>query len=375
MRSQRTRGAASVRTVVLAVAVLTASAVATVTYNKASSELIESASDNLYALMELRRDELADYYESVRDGTLFWARNPFLRPALPAFIEAWNELGGDRQATLQRLYIEENPHPVGQKGRLEDAGDGSSYSATHAQYHAFLKRFISQWGFYDVFLFDPAGNLVYSGFKESDFATNFVTGPWRDTDLGRAFRAARDSARRGHFVMFDFAPYPPSHDAPASFTASPVVDDDGELVGVLAFQVSIERIDEIMQVVQGMGETGETYAVGDDLLMRSDSRFSEESTILKTTVDTETARLALAGESGVRITDDFRGVSVLSAYGPLELDGVTAWAVLAEVDEAEILAPVARLRTWLVLAGVILVGVMVLIGASAGLLGSRSRAG
>ena len=72
---------------------LAVSAVATVTYNKASSELIESASDNLYALMELRRDELADYYESVRDGTLFWARNPFLRPALPAFIEAWNEQG------------------------------------------------------------------------------------------------------------------------------------------------------------------------------------------------------------------------------------------------------------------------------------------
>ena len=35
---------------------------------------------------------------------------------------------------------------------------------------------------------------------------------------------------------------------------------------------------------------GETYLVGSDHLMRSDSRFSEESTILNTKVDGETVK-------------------------------------------------------------------------------------
>jgi hypothetical protein len=48
-----------------------------------------------------------------------------------------------------------------------------------------------------------------------------------------------------------------------------------------------------MQVTAGMGETGETYVVGEDLLMRSDSRSAEKSTVLETRVDTESVGLAL----------------------------------------------------------------------------------
>ena len=117
--------------------------------------------------------------------------------------------------------------------------------------------------------------------------------------------------------------------------ASPVRAEDGSLAGVLAFQVPIDRIDRIMQFTGGMGESGETYIVGVDRLMRSDSRFADESTILRVTADTETVGRALAGETGVDVVDDYRGVSVLSAYGPLDFEGVR-WAVMAEIDEREL---------------------------------------
>jgi methyl-accepting chemotaxis protein len=96
-----------------------------------------------------------------------------------------------------------------------------------------------------------------------------------------------------------------------------------------------------MQVTAGMGESGETYVVGEDLLMRSDSRFSEESTTLKTTVDTETVRLALRGETGLQETPDYRGIPVLSAYGPLRFEAAN-WTVMAEIDTAEVLVPIQR---------------------------------
>ena len=46
----------------------------------------------------------------------------------------------------------------------------------------------------DVFLFDPLWNLVYTVYKERDFATNIETGEWRDTGLAGVFRGARDAA-------------------------------------------------------------------------------------------------------------------------------------------------------------------------------------
>ena len=77
--------------------------------------------------------------------------------------------------------------------------------------------------------------------------------------------------------------------------------------------------------------------------MRSDSRFSEESTILKTKVTGATVEKGLAGESGVEFVDDYRGISVLSAYGPFDFMGAR-WATMAEMDEAEIMIPIHGLQ-------------------------------
>ncbi len=75
--------------------------------------------------------------------------------------------------------------------------------------------------------------------------------------------------------------------------------------------------------------------------------------MLETTVDTPTARLALAGESGLEVVDDYRGIRVYSAYAPVRFEGTT-WALLAEIDEAELLRPVQRLRNTALIAALVL---------------------
>ena len=147
-----------------------------------------------------------------------------------------------------------------------------------------------------------------------------------------------------------------------------MVDSNGQILGVLAMQVPTDRIRAIMHFTGGMGESGETYLVGQDLLMRSDSRFSAKSTILDARVDTDTVRRALNGESGASFTDDYRGVRVLSAFTFLDIDDIR-WAVMAEIDDDEILSAgeeqrsltsafmallyaLAMLSVWFVQAGV-----------------------
>ncbi len=333
-----------------------------VTYRTAADQLVETEKATLVALQRIRAAALADYLDSIRDDVTFWAAAPRMRRVLADFAEGWDALGPDAESALQALYIDENPYPLDKRDKYQAAADGSAYSEAHRLHHPWMQRFRIRNGYYDVFLIDSDGDLVYTAFKEADFATNLDTGRWKDTDLARVFRAARDRADPGYVAFTDFAPYEPSFGGEAaSFIASPIASDAGDLLGVLAFQIPTDRLNQIMQAQAGMGRSGETYIVGDDFMMRSDSRFAKESTILNILVDTETVRRALRGESGADTTPDYREIRVLSAYGPLAFEGVI-WAVMAEIDETEVLEPAERLRNMVLLAGLVVVLVLSPVG-------------
>jgi methyl-accepting chemotaxis protein len=146
----------------------------------------------------------------------------------------------------------------------------SAYSQTHGAYHPRFRQFLEARGYYDIFLSNKEGDIVYTVFKELDYATNLMSGQWRGSDSGDIFRGAAQNKVPGSVTFFDFAPYAPSNDAPASFVATPIYDFAGAYAGVLVFQMPIGKINAIMQQPEGMGESGETYIVGEDHLMRSD---------------------------------------------------------------------------------------------------------
>ncbi|TAN52603.1 MAG: HAMP domain-containing protein, partial [Rhodospirillales bacterium] len=156
----------------------------------------------------------------------------------------------------------------------------------------------------------------------------------------------------------------PSNGVPAAFLGTPILSQNGGFKGALVFQMPIERINKVMQASAGMGETGETYIVGADLLMRSDSRFSKESTILKSRIDTPSVKAALEGKQGAMAGRDYHGMPVLSAYGSLNFLG-TAWAVIAEIDDEEVLRPVTDMRNFMLMAGLALALIIALVGMMA----------
>ncbi len=317
-------------------------------YWNASGTLENEARVRLEALLESRKASLGDYLGSIEQDLRFVASNPMTKQALADFRDSWQELEGDPEGTLQRLYINDNPHPTGSKDNLDAASDGSSYSIDHGRYHPWFREFLRERGYYDIFLFDLDGNLIYTVFKELDYATNLETGKYRKTDLGNAFRAARDSSTSGFQSFFDFRPYAPSHGAPASFISTPVVDEEGRAIGVLTFQMPIDRLNAVVQQTAGLGESGQTYLVGDDGLMRTDSRFAEESTILAQEVDNAAVQAALRGEHGTVEGADIAGNDALIAFNVIEFQGAR-WAMIAEMARDEILAPAGTLALRLLL--------------------------
>jgi methyl-accepting chemotaxis protein len=292
------------------------------------------------------RNNLGTYY-SGDFSTEYRRRNDNRSPDVNHLV---NQL--DPQAiAFQYHYIKANPHPLGSKENMDRAQDDSQYSRSHAYYHPIIRSYLRRFGYYDIFLVHPeSGRIVYSVFKELDYMTSLVNGPYAQTNFGEVFRQANASTIADSVAITDYKQYFPSYEDPAGFIASPIFKD-GRKIGVLIFQFPIDRLNTIMTARAGLGETGETYLVGSDLLMRSDSFLDPENHSVvnsfkhpeKGQVDTEASRGALAGEDGERIIIDYNGNPVLSAFAPLQF-GDLHWAMIAEIDEAEAFIAVTTLK-------------------------------
>jgi anti-anti-sigma regulatory factor len=419
--------------VVLAtVAIVSAGITARLSYQIARDAIVEQSFEKLIAVREIKGNQIEDYVHQIVDQIQTLAESRMVIEAMQELRGGFRSLGEElnlesgeadlgeqrlrryyqdeflsrlaeanqeeapltdywprgRDARLvQRAYIADSPFDTGSKHLLDAADDGSTYAEAHRRYHPLLRNFLERFGYYDIFLIDhETGQIVYSVFKEVDFGTSLKNGPYRNSNLAEVSRAAIEAGGLGFVRVVDFRPYAPSYGAPASFVATPILEGE-ELIGVLAFQMPIDRINEIMTSRQewarvGLGESGETYIVGDDLTLRNQSRFLiedregylsaiREADVAPSTVDrisilgnsiglqevrTEGTTAATGGETGEGIFPDYRGVAVLSAYRPLDIPDLE-WAIMSEIDRSEALAPARALRnrSLLVLAVLIVV--------------------
>lgn len=250
-----------------------------------------------------------------------------------------------------------------------DAGDGSAWSAAHARYHPYYQAMTQLQDFEDVLMLDTQGNVIYTAYKGVDLGTNLFDGPYRLSNLAEAYRQAMDRNIVDDVVIADFAPYSPSLGNPAGWAVTPIADG-GEVIGALAIELPIDRINEVMTVggewaMNGLGETGETYLVGRDMLMRSISRQLADdpagyesaaiaaglppaaaalsvhngNTLMQQAIDGEAVMKALAGESGTLLERDYLGRESLVAYAPLGVNGLS-WVIVAQETAAEAMVPV-----------------------------------
>jgi methyl-accepting chemotaxis protein len=263
---------------------------------------------------------------------------------------------------LQYDFISNNPNSLGEKDKLIKPEGKTTYAKTHQKYHDDFQFFLQEFGYYDIFIVDAdSGNIVYSVFKELDYATNLLNGPYAQTGIAEAFTKAKNLAPNETYFS-PFSPYLPSYNGAASFIASPI-KIDGYNKAVLIFQMPLAEINNIMThqndwSSKGFGESGETYLVGQDKKLLNESRFFVEDKqnylnvinrkypqeahlieIKQTTigiqpVEGQAVDLSLQGKKGFTLVNDYRDVSVLSAYGPIHYGDHTL-GLLSEVDEEE----------------------------------------
>jgi len=269
----------------------------------------------------------------------------------------------------QYIFIVDNSAKLGEKNNLTyNPKYDSSYMEAHKTYHESFNKFLTAYSLYDIFMVDMKGNLIYTDFKEKDFATNLNSGAYANTGIASVYKKALNMGE-GEIAFDDFKPYEPSYNSPAAFIGTPIFID-GEKQGVLIFQMPVDIINDIMRFHNkfkeaGLGESGECYLVGSDYMMRSNSRFQQdiEDSVVKalgTTigvwkVKTKSTEDVFSGKkSGKGVIDDYRGVSVISVYDTVDIFGQAKWAIVAEIDEEEVMAPAYDLRNYIIVAAAII---------------------
>ncbi len=369
--------------------------------NLASSSLTQLATDKLSAIRDGRAAAIETYFgNSFRDINSM-AAQPAVVEAMSEFSKAYNQFNDDNNIasidsykiglaeyynqqfspeykkqhngdsapikqmmngmsdtalTMQYHYIHANNHPLGSKNNLLRANDDSTYSNVHEKHHELFNGVLQRYGYYDIFLVEPNnGNIVYSVFKELDFATSLKNGPYKDTNFADVYRKVVSTEK---IVVEDYKQYLPSYNAAASFVGVPIKKQN-VLIGVLIYQLPFDPIQEIMKNRDGLGKLGDAYLVGGDYLPRSDSSLDKPAFTLQSSFNepdthklkSEAVELVFSEKSGSTVASNYKNEENLSSFKALSIKGLD-WYIVADVPVTEALTAVDSLVSASFLVGV-----------------------
>lgn len=386
-------------------------------YKMTTSELQKESIQRLTAVQKVKKNSIEEYFNVIKSQVKTLSHDVMIIEAMKKFKKGYNDIVGennfsksdiayfksqlkrfyknefgakyekennkeinavellnplsDKEIALQYYYIANNTNPLGSKDKLTFSEDGSFYSKTHKKYHPSIAEFLSEFGYYDIFLVDNvSGEIVYSVYKELDYATSLLTGPYSNTNFADVFKKARSIQNKNDFAIVDYKKYTPSYEAPASFIAQPIWDGNKK-IGVLIFQMPIDRLNAIMSDRAGLGKTGETYLVGPDRLLRSDTFLKQDKFNVVTSFRENQASVfkspviesVLAGESDARISTNYLEQKVISSFFPIDILGLK-WGLIAEINTQEAFGASIKIKNIFLL----IIGVVVLLVSVFGVL-------
>ncbi|WP_419776476.1 adenylate/guanylate cyclase domain-containing protein [Mycolicibacterium neoaurum] len=401
----------------LATSILSAAVIGYIGYQSGRTSLRDAAFNRLNEILSSQTRQLEAEYRYLRESLVIYTRGSTAHEAAREYTAGFDELSTAATTPAQdraindyyrEQFAKETAAATGQdidvSGLLptapaqkylqafytapfddwdaalrnDDAGDGSRWSAANARFNDFFRQIVHRFRFEDALLLDTRGNVVYTAYKGPDLGTNILTGPYRDGQLTEAYRDTLESNVVDYVGVTDFAYYQPTAE-PTAWFMSPI-GSGGQIDGVLALQFPTIGVNRVMTMDRqweqaGMGSTGETFLVGPDGTMRSNSRLFEEdrdafrervvqagtppdvadrslrnnTNVLIQPVEDEATRRAKRGQTGTIVETDYLGNESLQAYGPVNLPGLD-WVMVANIDTSEAFAPVATFTRTLVLS-------------------------
>ncbi|MES0881653.1 methyl-accepting chemotaxis protein [Roseibium sp. SCP14] len=232
------------------------------------------------------------------------------------------------------------------RAQLTGKEQKTMYAWRHSEAHPALYNVWKNGGYADIYLIDPAGLVLYSVTKGSEFLSRVGQGSIAD---GTGIEAVYDAAMtlgEGEIVSSVFEAYDPAGGEGSLFLASPVyMNSFGEvsLSGVAVMRLGSSFLNNVVANRDDIGQTGQVYVVDQDGLVLSDMPLSAEPTALVAKTSAEPALAAAGGAEAAAIVTGADGVADLMVARPMNFQGQN-WAIIAEKSVDETLAAVTNMR-------------------------------
>ncbi len=213
--------------------------------------------------------------------------------------------------------------------------------------------------YYNFLFIDDSGNVIFSIKNETILGQNIFSGNQRLSILSKT---ARKSLETGKMIFSDLDHFEPSYDIISGFFIKPAINESGQTIGLLVLQISIDGLNQMIQHEADYGETGKAFLIGEDLILRTSTRFGDKSDVLKKKISNRKTNQwkdyllhkddleylmtnDLLNNKVLNYDDDGDGEFVMGIYrsiDELEPLGVN-WALIEEIDHEEAFVYVRRL--------------------------------
>lgn len=321
----------------LAISIVPLASISFINFLNAYQGLTIVAEKSLNTTSQLRVEYINTFFREIIDFLEFNSR----QKADVNFIQ-----------TLKSEHLKHN-------GDFNKFKQSLTYEIITAEHRDEFKNLADKNGYYDIYYIDHAGNILFSIREESDLGSNLISGPQRLTKFGSTVRSVLEKNKPG-FSDLEF--YEPSFQKLSGFFVHPVIDESGVIEGVIALQITMDRINQIIRQDAGYGETGQAYIVGSDQLLRSAMRFGSEKDIMVKKIENQKVKdwlfflqhssnqkllkeKELDEEKVSTYDSDLNGKYVLGIYRNLDLISRldVNWVLIEEIEHVEAFAYARKL--------------------------------
>ncbi len=298
----------------LLLSILTASLVGYSAFIQARGALTQSAFERLRVAAIAREEELNYWVNSQAEDAFF--------------IAQWSEL-----QSMTPDVVQADPTSL-------------DYQVAYTELSETLREVVAQRAdLQEIFVLDNNGQIQVSTNRSNEGLDQSDMPYFQQGQLGTFVQDVYADAATGR---------------PTMTVATPILDRIGRRTGVLAIHLNLERMDRIILMRTGLGDTGEIYLIDQNRGFVSGQRFGRQD--YATTVDSEGIASALEGRDGYSLYTNYEGVPVIGVYQ--WLDDLNL-ALMVEMHQSEAFAPARQLGLTILgvgfaLAGVLVIGVYVL---------------
>ena len=323
----------------------------------------QAARNRLRTFAELRASALHRFLRAHEQETALWASQRSMRQLARRYIGQWQAMTPQERASVRQML---SPARQGKAAsRAESALNTlrtdaiNAFLALHRQTLSGMQAFLEHHGYANIHFLTPEGDLVFSARPRADFGQNLaINGSlYAGRALGQAFQRALRLISPGQVVFEDFQPYPQPDSPPRAFFAAPLLELEGEKVGVMAIELDTAPIDRILDANGALGPDALIYAVGPDMRLRNNLPGRPEPTALRLRMDSPAIRKALDGEQAIGTWKNDKGQRRIAIASPMNFSTVR-WAVITEMPLDDMRKPYApyKLLWGLAIALILLLG-------------------